>query len=316
MGRRRRGRPVSGWLNLDKAAGQTSTAAVATVRRLFQAARTGHAGTLDPLATGILPIALGEATKSVAIVQAGLKTYRFCVRWGVQTTTDDGEGFAMEHSSARPDAAAIIGALAGFTGDIMQRPPAFSAIKVHGERAYDLAREGAPPDLPARPVSVERFELTARPDADHATFECVCGTGTYVRALARDIGRELGCFGHVSALHRTAVGPFDEARSVELVDLEATAKAGDGGLAALDAVLKPISFALADMPEIAFSASDAARLSRGQQVLLRGRDAPVISGMAHATHAGVSVAIGEVSQGAFQPRRVFLGQSDLPHENR
>ena len=304
MGRRRRGRPVSGWLSLDKTAGQTSTAAVSTVRRLFQSARTGHAGTLDPLATGILPIALGEATKSVAIVQAGLKTYRFSVRWGAQTTTDDAEGLVMERSPARPDATAIVSVLAGFTGDIMQRPPAFSAIKVHGERAYDLARDGAPPDLAERPVSVKRFDLTAQPDRDHATFECVCGTGTYVRALARDVGRELGCLGHVSALRRTSVGPFDESAAVTLAELEAVRE--EDGLAALDAILKPIAFAFADVPEIAFNASDAARLSRGQQVLLRGRDAPLISGMAHATHAGASVAIGEVSQGAFHPRRVFL----------
>ena len=296
---------MSGWLGLDKAAGHTSTSMVSAVRRLFQAARAGHAGTLDPLATGILPIALGQATKSVAIVQSGLKTYRFTVRWGLETTTDDSEGAVSERSSLRPDAAEIKRVIAGFTGEIMQRPPAFSAIKVDGERAYDLAREGAPPDLPERPVSVARFDLTAQPDSDHAIFECVCGAGTYVRALARDVGRELGCLGHVSALRRTAVGSFDETAAVTIGELEAAAAAG--GLAALDATLKPIAFALADMPEIPFNASDAARLSRGQQVLLRGRDAPLVSGTAHATHAGASIAIGEVSQGAFHPRRVFLG---------
>jgi tRNA pseudouridine55 synthase len=209
-GRRQKGRDVSGWLCLDKAAGQTSTQAVASVKRLFNAAKAGHAGTLDPLATGALPIALGEATKTVPFVQDGRKVYRFTVRWGGESDTDDSEGRITATSDLRPARDAIERLLPEFTGDIMQRPPAYSAIKVEGERAYDLARGGQEVVLEERPVAIHRLQLVDMPDADTAVFEAECGKGTYVRSLARDLGRRLGCLGHVVALRRLSVGPFAE----------------------------------------------------------------------------------------------------------
>ncbi len=212
--RKRKGREVTGWLCLDKAVGLTSTGAVASVKRLFGAAKVGHAGTLDPLASGVLPIALGEATKTVPFVQDGRKVYRFTVRWGAETDTDDSDGTVTGTSDARPDAEAIRAVLPAFTGEIMQRPPAYSAIKIAGQRAYDLAREGEAVVLEERPVAIHRLVLAEMPDRDHAVFEAECGKGTYVRALARDIGRRLGCLGHVVALRRLVVGPFDAAHAV------------------------------------------------------------------------------------------------------
>jgi tRNA pseudouridine55 synthase len=303
MGRRNKGREVSGWLCLDKAAGVTSTQAVASVKRLFGAAKAGHAGTLDPLATGALPIALGEATKTVPYVQDGRKVYRFTVQWGTETDTDDAEGKIVTTSDKRPERDAIVALLPEFTGEIMQRPPAFSALKIDGERAYDLARGGAEVVLEERPISVHRLELTEIPDADHAVFEAECGKGTYVRALARDMGRRLGCFGHVTVLRRLVVGPFDEASLVPLERLIAARE--DGDAPSLDALLRPIGIALAELPEVAVNASDAARIHRGQSVLIRGRDAPVATAAAHATHAGHSIALGEIAEGAFHPKRVF-----------
>lgn len=303
MARKRKGRNVTGWLCLDKATGQTSTAAVASVKRLFAAAKVGHAGTLDPLATGALPIALGAATKTVSFVQDARKVYRFTVRWGVETDTDDCDGRDIATSDARPDAAAVAAALAAFTGQIMQRPPVFSAIKVDGNRAYDLARAGHEVALAERPVVIHRLALVAAPDGDHAVLEAECGKGAYVRALARDLGRRLGCRGHVVALRRLAVGPFDEAAMVTLDALIEAREAA--GAESLDRFLKPIGFALAALPEIAFAAGDAARLRRGQSVLIRGRDAPVLSGPARATSAGESVAVGDIAEGQFHPKRVF-----------
>jgi tRNA pseudouridine55 synthase len=298
MARRRKGREVSGWLCLDKAIGQTSTQAVSAVKRLFEAAKVGHAGTLDPLASGILPIALGEATKTVTHVQDGRKVYRFTVRWGAETDTDDSDGTVVSTTDQRPDAA-----LTPFTGEIMQRPPVYSAIKIGGERAYDLAREGETVELEERPVTIHRLARVATPDADHTIFEAECGKGTYVRSLARDIGRALGCLGHVTALRRMVVGPFDEAGSVTLAALAEIREAN--GLAGLDATLKPIGFALCDLPEIVVGKSDAMQIRRGQAVLLRGRDAPTAGGPVHATLAGVSLAVGDIEQGAFHPKRVF-----------
>jgi tRNA pseudouridine55 synthase len=304
MGSRKpKGREVSGWLCLDKAAGQTSTQAVASVKRLFGAAKVGHAGTLDPLATGALPIALGEATKTVPFVQDGRKVYRFTVRWGVETDTDDAEGKPVALSDARPARAEIEALLPSFTGEIMQRPPAYSAIKVDGERAYDLARGGEEVDLAERPVSIHRLALVEIPDADHAVFEAECGKGTYVRSLARDFGRRLGCHGHVVALRRLSVGPFD-AGTMRLLDELITARE-EGGAPSLDRFLLPIGLALGELPEIAVAASDAARIGRGQSVLIRGRDAPVAASAVHATHGGRSIAVGEIAEGAFHPRRVF-----------
>jgi tRNA pseudouridine55 synthase len=303
LSRKRKGREVCGWLCIDKPPGETSTRAVAVVKRLYGAAKVGHAGTLDPLATGALPIALGDATKTVPFVQDGRKVYRFTVRWGVETDTDDAEGKPVATAGARPDAAAIAAALPEFTGEIMQRPPVFSAIKVEGARAYDLAREGEEVTLDERPVAIHRLALVEMPDSDHAVFEAECGKGTYVRSLARDIGRRLGCRGHVVALRRLVVGPFDEATFVTLAELEARKEAG--GEDALDAMLRPVAFVLADLPELVLSTSDAARLRRGQSVIIRGRDAPASAPTAHATAAGESVAIGEIAQGEFHPRRVF-----------
>lgn len=300
--RKRKGRAVTGWVCVDKAAGQTSTQAVAVVKRLFGAAKAGHAGTLDPLATGALPVALGDATKTVPFVQDGRKVYRFTIRWGVETDTDDAEGEPSATSDERPAPAAIEALLPDFTGDIMQRPPTFSAVKIDGERAYDLAREGEAVEPEERQVAIHRLVLVDVPDRDHAVLDAECGKGTYVRALARDLGRRLGCLSHVVRLRRHVVGPFDESTMVTLDRLTEARDAG--GHAALDALLRPVGFVLGELPELALTPDAAARLRRGQSVLVRGRDTP-IAGSAHATCGGDSVAIGEIEQGAFHPRRVF-----------
>jgi tRNA pseudouridine55 synthase len=303
--RRREKRDVHGWVVLDKPVGMTSTHAVAVLKRLFTARRAGHAGTLDPLASGCLPVALGEATKTVPFVMDGRKRYRFTVRWGEERDTDDAEGKVVAASEARPSPEAVRSALAAFTGTITQVPPRFSAIKIAGERAYDLAREGQEVALTARPVEIHDLTLVATPDADHAVFEAECGKGTYVRALARDIGRALGCFGHVAALRRTSVGPFGEDDMISLAELEALchrAAAGESNLA--DALL-PVETALDDIPALAVSRADAARLQRGQAVLLRGRDAPIFRGTVFVTTSGELIALAEVDRGEIIPKRVF-----------
>jgi tRNA pseudouridine55 synthase len=306
MGRRDKGAKVDGWIVLDKPVGLTSTEAVSRVKRLFNAAKAGHAGTLDPLASGLLPIALGEATKTVANVMDGDKLYRFTVRWGAETDTDDTEGKVVATSDIRPAEAEIRGVLAEFTGSIMQVPPRFSAVKIAGERAYDLAREGEAVEIAAREIMVYRLELLESPEPDSAVFLARCGKGAYVRALARDIGRCLGTYGHVTALRRLAVGPFAEADMISLEKLEelrhnADASAGPGAAEALLSV----ATALDGIPALAMTERDAARLRRGQAVILRGRDAPVMSGPAYAVFGGMPVALGEVDKGAFNPRRVF-----------
>lgn len=304
MARRRRGLPVSGWLILDKPQGMTSTQAVTKVRRLFDAAKAGHAGTLDPLATGVLPIALGEATKTVPFAVEGLKTYRFTVRFGAETDSDDAEGTVVTESAARPETEAIEAMLPRFTGEISQVPPRFSALKVDGARAYDLARDKEEFELAPRVVSIERLALIARPDPDHCQLEAECGKGTYVRALARDLGRALGSCAHVEALRRTRVGGFGEEDAVTLAELEAV-KDNATGHDALTRALKPIESALGDIPALALSLSDAARLRQGQPVLLRGRDAPIFTGTAYATSRGMLVAVGEMEAGEFRPKRIF-----------
>ncbi len=304
MSRRKKGNPVHGWVILDKPLNMTSTQAVGAVRRAFNAQKAGHAGTLDPLATGLLPIALGEATKTVPYAVDGEKAYRFTVRWGAETTTDDTEGPVTKSSDKRPSRSEIDAILPRFIGEIMQVPPAFSAIKVDGARAYDLARDGEEVVLDARPVIIERLELVDQPDADTSVFEAECGKGTYVRSLARDMGRLLGCYGHVIALRRTRVGPFDEPRSVTLAAIDDAAKLEDGG-AALMKLLAPVETALEDLPELIVSPADAASLVRGQAVLIRGRDAPVLSGPAFATSKGRLIALGELDKGALHPTRVF-----------
>jgi len=301
--RKREKRDVHGWLVLDKPVGMTSTHAVSVVKRAFQAKRAGHAGTLDPLASGCLPIALGEATKTVPFVMEGRKSYRFTVRWGEERDTDDAEGRIAAVSAARPTAADIRALLPRFTGTIAQVPPRFSAVKIDGERAYDLAREGEVVELEARPVDIHRLELVETPDADHAVLAAECGKGTYVRALARDMGRLLGCLGHVVALRRTAVGPFAEDVAVGLDALEGLAPGPSAGVP--PSPLLPVAAGLAALPALAVSRADAGRLARGQPVLLRGRDAPLIEGFVAVSTQGALVALAEVQTGELHPRRVF-----------
>ncbi len=290
---------------LDKPVGMTSTHAVSVVKRLFSAKRAGHAGTLDPLASGCLPIALGEATKTVPFVMDGRKLYRFTVRWGEERDTDDAEGRVTQSADARPSADAIRAALPAFTGTIQQVPPRYSAIKIAGERAYDLARDGEMVELAPRPVEIARLELSATPDPDHTVLEAECGKGTYVRSLARDLGRALGCFGHVSALRRVAVGPFGEETMILLEQLEAVCHRAAAGEASLADALLPVETALDDIPALAISRADAARLSRGQAVLLRGRDAPNFRGTVYVTVSGQLLALAELDRGEIVPKRVF-----------
>jgi tRNA pseudouridine55 synthase len=303
MSRRKKGNAVHGWLVLDKPPNMTSTQAVGAVRRAFNAQKAGHSGTLDPLATGILPIALGEATKTVSFAVAGEKAYRFTVRWGAETDTDDAEGTITQTSDKRPSRDDIETLLPRFRGQIMQVPPAYSAIKVDGARAYDLSREGETVVLEARPVVIEDLVHVEMPDADTSVFEARCGKGTYVRSLARDIGRAIGCYGHVIALRRTRVGPFDETIAVSLDALSAAADSGNPE--ELAQLLQPVDAALAEIPELAVSQTDAASLARGQTVLIRGRDAPILSGPAYATSKGRLIALGELAKGALHPTRVF-----------
>jgi tRNA pseudouridine55 synthase len=295
-------RDFHGWLVLDKDVGQTSTAAVASLKRLFRAKKVGHAGTLDPLASGVLPIAFGEATKTVSFVMDGQKAYRFTVRWGIETDTDDSEGRQLSERAERPSPEAVHAVLPRFTGRIEQTPPRYSALKIEGERAYNLAREGEDVSLAARPVDVHRLALTEIPDADHAVFETECGKGTYVRALARDMGRALGCLGHVCALRRTRVGSFGEQEAVRLVGLERLREGGHDDLAA---ALLPVESGLAAVPALQVSRADADRLALGQSVLLRGRDAPLLAGMVSVSTHGSLVALAEIEQGALKPRRIF-----------
>ena len=301
MARLRKASPVHGWLIFDKPQGINSTRAVAQVKRLYDAEKAGHAGTLDPLATGVLPIAFGEATKTVPFVVEGSKAYRFTVRFGIETDTDDAEGKEVAKSDARPSRSEIEATLSRFTGEITQVPPRFSALKVDGARAYDLARDEEEFELEPRSVSIARLTLITHPDKDHCVLEAECGKGTYVRALARDLGRALGTLGHVAALRRTRVGPFGEENAVSLATLERLTPDREALLAALE----PVEIALRDIPALAISVADAARLRRGQPVLLRGRDAPILAGTVYATTRGTLVAVGEVSEGELKPRRIF-----------
>jgi tRNA pseudouridine55 synthase len=261
MGRKRKGDPVHGWLIIDKPLGLTSSAVVGRVRRLFNAAKAGHGGTLDPMASGILPIAFGEATKTVSYVMDGIKVYQFTVRWGESRTTDDGEGEVSATSDVRPDEAAIQQALASFIGDIEQVPPIYSAIKVDGKRAYDLARGGVAVELQARTIHIERFELIDMPDTDHATFEVVAGKGSYMRGLARDLALALRTVGHISALRRLKVGPFDEKCAISLDILETL-----GHSAPLSEHLLAVETALDDIPALALTQEEARDLQHGRSI--------------------------------------------------
>jgi tRNA pseudouridine55 synthase len=304
MGRRKKGQDIHGWVLLDKPLGLGSTQAVSKVRWLFDAKKAGHAGTLDPLASGMLPIALGHATKTVPYAQDGRKTYRFTVEWGKATTTDDGEGEVVATSAHRPDRASIMAVLQQFTGLISQLPPAFSALKINGERAYDLARAGEAVELSHRNVQIDALTLRGCADPDHAEFEVVCGKGTYVRSLARDLARSLGTEGHVSALRRTQVGPFHESQMISL-ELLQEMRHRDPAEADMASVLHPVETALDDIPALAVTEAEAVRLLNGQAILLRGRDAPLALAEAYATAKNTLVAIGSVEQGEFIPRRVF-----------
>lgn len=300
MGRKRKGRDISGWLVVDKPAGVTSTAVVNKVRWAFDAKKAGHAGTLDPAATGVLAVALGEATKTVPYITDALKCYRFRVTFGAATTTDDAEGAVIETSPARPDDDGIRAALAAFRGEIQQVPPQFSAVKVDGARAYDLAREGEEMDLAARPLWVESLELIARPDPDHAELEMICGKGGYVRAIARDLGRALGCLGHVEWLRRTWSGPFDAEDGIGLEELDAEARTE-----ALDARLLPLETGLADLPEVRATAEGAARLRNGNPGMVIASDV-AYGEEVWASYEGKALAVGSYRAGELHPSRVFI----------
>jgi tRNA pseudouridine55 synthase len=290
-------RDVHGWVVLDKPVGMTSTHAVAVVKRAYSAKKAGHAGTLDPLASGLLPIALGEATKTVPFVMDGRKAYQFTVAWGSQTNTDDTEGSVVATSEKRPDEAAIAALLPRFTGTILQVPPKFSAIKIAGERAYDLARDGEEVQLEPRPVEIDALRIVAH-TAETTTFEAECGKGTYVRAIARDLGIALGCLGHVAHLRRTRVGPFAVA---DATTVEALRESAEG----TEAALRPVEAALSLIPQIMIHRDAALRLKRGQSVLLRGRDAPVQAEAVYATSGGILIATGSIENGELIPHRVF-----------
>jgi tRNA pseudouridine55 synthase len=301
---RKRGRPVHGWVILDKPLGMTSTQAVGKIRWLFGAEKAGHGGTLDPLATGLLPIALGEATKTVSYAMDGRKIYRFTVAWGAERSTDDLEGEVVERSDQRPSRQDIESILSKFIGEIQQVPPVFSAIKVEGARAYDLARGGAEVQLESRPVVIEDLRLVDVADGVSATFEVACGKGTYVRSLARDMGRMLGCLGHVTMLRRVAVGPFAEMDMIPLEKLEELSHKAPGGNA-MDGVLRPIETVLDGIPALAMDEQQAQRLKQGQSVLLRGANAPIALEAVLITSGGTPLGIGTVEQGTLKPKRLF-----------
>ncbi len=302
---RKRGERIHGWLVLDKPLDLTSTKAVGIVRRIFNAQKAGHAGTLDPLATGILPIALGEATKTVNYVMEGGKEYEFTVKWGSETSTDDLEGEVTSTSLKRPSLEEVEEVLPLFLGTILQTPPAYSAIKINGKRAYDLARSGEEVEIASREVRIDDLLIKSHIEDEEMTLVAKCGKGTYIRALARDIGRELGCLGHVTRLRRIKSGPFTENMSISLEKLEELSHSA----AARDVLLEqlcPIETALDDIPALAINEDDASRVRLGQAVLIKGRDAPIIKGPAYAMSGSEVVALGSVSQGEFKPSRVIV----------
>jgi len=306
--RKRKKNAINGWLVLDKPYGLTSNDALGKLKRILSPEKVGHAGTLDPRATGCLPIAFGEATKTVPFVMDGRKVYRFQVTWGAETNTDDTEGEVTATSENRPGVDAIQAVLREFTGTILQVPPKFSAIKVDGERAYDLARDGEEVELAARPIDVHRLSLVEVPDENAAVFEAECGKGTYVRALARDLGRRLGTCGHVTDLRRLLVGPFGEDDMValdELMDAASELEEGAPVDGLVEEFIVPVREAMEDLVELPVSLDDAAKIRKGMAILLRGRDAPLNCDMAFASHAGVPVAFGAIEKGRFQPSRVF-----------
>ncbi|WP_417668360.1 tRNA pseudouridine(55) synthase TruB [Roseibium sp.] len=304
---------INGWLVLDKPYGITSNDALGKIKRILSPQKVGHAGTLDPRASGCLPLAFGEATKTVSIVMDGRKVYRFEVTWGAETTTDDTEGEVTATSDHLPEEADIIEALPEFTGTIMQVPPAFSAIKVAGERAYALARDGEAVELEARPIDVHRLDLVDCPDENRAIFEAECGKGTYVRSLARDIARHLGTCGHVTELRRMLVGPFGEDDMItldELLEAAEEREEGEGIDRLVEEFILPMREAMEELTELPVSSEDAGKIRQGMPVLLRGREAPLNCMSVFASYAGEPVAIGVIEKGRFQPSRVFNLQQD------
>ena len=306
MGRKRRGLPIHGWMVIDKPPAMTSAAVVGKVRRLTGAAKIGHGGTLDPLATGVLPLALGEATKTVAYAMDGIKIYLFTVRWGEARSTDDSEGGVTAESPVRPSAEAITAVLERFTGDIEQVPPDFSAVKVGGRRAYALARAEQPLELQPRRVHIEAISLVGMPDADHAEFQVASGKGAYMRALARDLAEALGTVGHIAVLRRTAVGPFSETQAISLDNLAAL-----GHSAALAEHLLPVETALDDIPALALTEAEAQRLRRGQPVpvLPVASRSPLediyLGAVVCAKAGGKPVALARIEGGEIRPVRVL-----------
>ena len=300
MARRKKGRPLHGWLVIDKPLGVTSSAVVNKAKWAFDAQKAGHAGTLDPEATGVLAIAFGEATKTVPYVTDSLKAYRFTVRLGQATNTDDAEGEVIAESDQRPTAEEIRAALGPFTGDIMQVPPQYSAVKVDGERAYKRARDGEEMELKARPLFVESLELVEMPDADHAVLEMVCGKGGYVRSIARDLGKALGCSGHVVQLRRVWAGPFEIEDSIPFEKLDELAKDR-----ALDEFLLPLEAGLNDLEELSCTPEGAAKLRNGNPGMVRAADAEY-GEECWASLDGVPVAIGVYKAGELHPNRVFV----------
>jgi tRNA pseudouridine55 synthase len=305
--RRKRGRPLDGWLIIDKPQKLTSTDVVNRVRRGFDAQKAGHGGTLDPLATGVLPIAFGHATKTVPYIMDGTKLYRFTLRLGEARDTDDADGAVIASSDVRPTDDQLRAALPPFRGDIMQIPPIFSAIKVAGERAYDMAREGRPPVLEPRPARVDRFDLIERPDADHAVFEVQSGKGVYMRSLARDLAAACGALGHIAALRRLRVGPFTEA---DAIPLDKAMPAEDTARSSPDLLL-PIATALADIPALALTAEETMLLKQGQAIsliTLMGRipeAANPNNGVVRAMAGGFVIGLCRLEDGWLRPERIL-----------
>lgn len=301
MGRKRKGRDISGWLVVDKPAGMTSTAVVNKVRWALDAKKAGHAGTLDPEATGVLAVALGEATKTVPYITDALKAYTFTVRLGQATNTDDAEGEVIAESDLRPTDDEIKQALLPFVGEIMQVPPKFSAVKIDGQRAYKLARDGEDVELAARPLWVEELVLVDRPDPDHAVLEMTCGKGGYVRSIARDLGEALGCYGHVKELRRIWSGPFEAEDGLSIEQIDAMAKTP-----ALDDYLRPLEQGLADLPELKCTPEGATRLRNGNPGMVLASDVEY-GDEAWASFDGKAVAVGVYKSGELHPSRVFAG---------
>ncbi len=300
MGRKRKGRDISGWLVVDKPAGLTSTAVVNKVRWAFDAKKAGHAGTLDPDATGVLAVALGEATKTVPYITDALKAYEFTVRFGQTTRTDDAEGDVIATSDLRPTDNEIKEALHKFVGDILQVPPQFSAVMIDGERAYKRARDGEEMDIAARPLFVDELTLLDRPDADHAVLMLVCGKGGYVRSVARDLGEALGCLGHVLRLRRVWSGPFDAEDGLTLEQIDAMARTAE-----LDSYLRPLEQGLVDLPELTCTPEAAVKLRNGNPAMV------IASGVEYGDECwvscdGVPVAVGQYKSGEVHPSRVFV----------